>query len=195
MPIAAPVARRPRPGMPRVRRGFFCESDRSAQESTVNPCEMAVKFDPFSDKEPDQGLYLRCDIEEQSEKYGRSIDDNTLEWWSRQKKEIKDEAFGDHDRVNMDNLTKQLNKWCVGVDYLWCQGPLFDYAILQNLYKNVGKPCPWNYWQIRDSRTVFAMMPSDPRKAIQEQLHNALADCYYQAKCLQQTYKHFGVTK
>ena len=155
----------------------------------------AVKFDPFSNREPDQGLYLRCDIEEQSEKYGRSIDDNTLEWWSKQKKEIKDEAFGDHDRVNMDNLTKQLNKWCVGVDYLWCQGPLFDYAILQNLYKNVGKPCPWNYWQIRDSRTVFAMMPSDPRKAIQEQLHNALADCYYQAKCLQQTYKHFGVTK
>ena len=29
------------------------------------------------------------------------------------------------------------------------------------------------------------MMPQDPRKAIQEQLHNALADCYYQAKCLQ----------
>ena len=70
----------------------------------------AVKFDPFSNKEPDNGLYLRCDIEEQSEKYGRSIDDNTLEWWSRQKKEIKDEAFGDHDRVNMDSLTKQLNK-------------------------------------------------------------------------------------
>ena len=95
----------------------------------------------------------------------------------------------------MDSLTKQLNKWCVGVDFLWCQGPLFDYAILQNLYKTVGKPCPWNFWQIRDSRTVFGMMQTDPRKAIQEELHNALADCYYQAKCLQQTYKHFGVTK
>jgi hypothetical protein len=38
------------------------------------------------------------------------------------------------------------------------------------------------------------MMPSDPRKAIQEEMHNALADCYYQAKCIQSTYKHFGVT-
>ena len=54
---------------------------------------------------------------------------------------------------------------------------------------------PWNYWQIRDSRTLFAMMPQDPRKAIQEELHNALADCYYQAKCVQQSYKHFGVSK
>jgi hypothetical protein len=36
-------------------------------------------------------------------------------------------------------------------------------------------------------------MPKDPRKDIQEELHNALADCYYQAKCVQKSYKHFGV--
>ena len=140
----------------------------------------AIKFDPYTDEDPHSGLYLRCDIEEQSEKYHRTIDENTLEWWGKQKPEIRDEAFGEHeDRVNMEQLTKAINKFCVGVDQLWCQGPLFDYAILQNLYKGVGKPCPWNFWQIRDSRTLFAMMPSDPRKAIQEELHNALADCYY----------------
>ena len=155
----------------------------------------AMKFDPTTNAEPHAPLYLRLDIEEQSEKYKRSIDDNTLEWWGKQKKEIREEAFGDHERTSMDSMTKQLNKWCVGLDYLWCQGLLFDYAILQNLYKNIGKPTPWNYWQIRDSRTLFALMPSDPRKAIQEELHNALADCYYQAKCVQQTYKHFNITK
>ena len=37
------------------------------------------------------------------------------------------------------------------------------------------------------------MMPQDPRKGMQTDLHNALADCYYQAKCLQKVYKHFGV--
>ena len=66
-------------------------------------------------------------------------------------------------------------------------------VMLQHLYKSAETPVPWNYWQIRDSRTLFKMMPQDPRKAIQEQLHNALADCYYQAKCVQQSYKHFGV--
>lgn len=152
----------------------------------------AIKFDPFADEEPHSGLYLRCDIEEQTD-LGRTIDDNTLAWWAKQEDAIKEEAFGDHDRVSMDELTRAINKFCVGVDVLWCQGPLFDYAILQNLYKQIGKPCPWNYWQIRDSRTLFAMMPTDPRKAIQESLHNALADCYYQAKCVQQSYKHFGV--
>jgi hypothetical protein len=152
----------------------------------------AIKFDPFIDAEPHSGLYLRCDVDEQTA-MGRTVDENTLAWWAKQEDAIKDEAFGDHDRVTMDQLTRAINKFCVGLDVLWCQGPLFDYAILQNLYKQVGKPCPWHYWQIRDSRTLFAMMPSDPRKAIQESLHNALADCYYQAKCVQQSYKHFGV--
>ena len=30
------------------------------------------------------------------------------------------------------------------------------------------------------------MMPSDPRKAIQEEMHNALADCYYQQNVFNQ---------
>jgi len=156
----------------------------------------AVKFDPFSEVEPHTPLYLRCDVEEQTETYGRRIDDNTLAWWSKQSQEIQDEAFGDeHERVTCDDLAKKLNKWCVGLDYIWCQGPTFDFTILQNFYKNIKKPCPWNYWQIRDSRTLFAMMPYDPRKDIQESLHNALADCFYQAKCVQKSYKHFGVKK
>jgi hypothetical protein len=152
----------------------------------------AIKFDPFTDAEPHSGLYLRCDVDEQTA-IGRTIDDNTLAWWAKQDEAIKEEAFGEHERASMDQVTKAINKFCVGLDVLWCQGPLFDYAILQNLYKQVGKPCPWHYWQIRDSRTLFSMMPQDPRKAIQESLHNALADCYYQAKCVQQSYKHFGV--
>ena len=34
----------------------------------------------------------------------------------------------------LTEFVRQLNKWCVGLDELWCQGPLFDYAILQNFY-------------------------------------------------------------
>ena len=153
----------------------------------------AIKFNPFDNVEPHNPLYLRCDIEEQSENLNRKIDDNTMKWWSKQPQEIQDEAFGDHERVGSDELTKQLNKWCVGLDYIWCQGPTFDFVILQDLYKNLGKPVPWNFWQIRDSRTLFNMLPQDPRKKIQQSAHNALADCYYQAKCVQDTYKHFGV--
>ena len=153
----------------------------------------AVKFDPYTDAEPHSELYMRLDVEEQTEVYQRTINDDTLAWWASQPQAIQDEAFGDHDRTSVADFVRQLNRWCVGLDKIWCQGPTFDFVILQDFYKNLGYPVPWNYWQIRDSRTLFAMMPTDPRKQIQEQLHNALADCYYQAKCVQQSYKHFGV--
>ena len=58
--------------------------------------------------------------------------------------------------------------------------PTFDFVILQDLYKNIGKPTSWNYWQIRDSRTLFKMLPEDPKKEDSKQCPNALADCYLQ---------------
>jgi len=153
----------------------------------------AVKFDPYGDAEPHSELYMRLDVEEQTEVYSRTILDDTLAWWATQPQEIQDEAFGDHDRTSVEDFVRQLNRWCVGLDVLWCQGPTFDFVILEDFYRMVGQPSPWAYWQIRDSRTLFALMPTDPRKQIQQQLHNALADSYFQAKCVQKCYKHFGV--
>ena len=88
-------------------------------------------------------------------------------------------------------MIKTINIWSVGVDVFWCQGPLFDYAILQNLYKQLGQPVPWQYWQIRDSRTLFSLVPKTNEQ--RTGLHNALADCYYQAKKVQTAYKQLGI--
>ena len=91
-------------------------------------------------------------------------------------------------------MIKTINKWSVGVDVFWCQGPLFDYAILQDIYKQLGHPVPWQYWQIRDSRTLFSLVPRDSNEK-REDLHNALADCYFQAKKVQKVYKELGIKK
>ena len=40
----------------------------------------AIKFNPFNSIEPNNGLYLRCDVDEQTS-LGRTVDDNTLAWW------------------------------------------------------------------------------------------------------------------
>ena len=151
-----------------------------------------VKFDPLTQMKPYEEIYFRVDVNSQTE-LGRDVMQDTVDWWSKQPKEISDEAFSDDNRIGLQDMIKKINKFSVGVDVFWCQGPLFDYAILQNIYKPLGHPVPWQYWQIRDSRTLFKMMPKDPRKEIQSDLHNALADCYYQAKCVQKTFKHFGV--
>ena len=89
-------------------------------------------------------------------------------------------------------MIKEINKFSVGVDVFWCQGPLFDYAILQDIYKQLGHPVPWQYWQIRDSRTLFSLVPRDINEK-RTGLHNALADCFFQAKKVQKVYKQLGI--
>ena len=58
----------------------------------------------------------------------------------------------------------------------------------------VGGYFGWQFWQIMDCRTLFQLMPTDPRKAIDFAAHNALEDCKVQALCVQQTVKQLGLT-
>ena len=150
-----------------------------------------VKFDPYTLIEPSQGMYFRVDVDKQTS-MGRDVMQDTVDWWSKQPKEISDEAFSDDNRESLDDMIKKINKFSVGVDVFWCQGPLFDYAILQDIYKQLGYPVPWQYWQIRDSRTLFSLVPKDPNEK-RTGLHNALEDCYFQAKKVQRVYKQLGI--
>ena len=150
-----------------------------------------VKFDPYNSVEPSQGMYFRVDFEQQS-KIKRHVMQDTLDWWGQQDPKIMEEALGDDGRISLDETIRTINKWAVGVDVFWCQGPLFDYAILQNLYAQMNQPVPWQYWQIRDSRTLFSLVPKDPNEK-RTGLHNALEDCYFQAKKVQKVYKQLNI--
>ena len=150
-----------------------------------------VKFDPTTQMKPDSEMYFRVDVDSQTN-MGRDVMQDTVNWWSKQPKQISDEAFSDDNRISLDEMIKSINKFSVGVDVFWCQGPLFDYAILQDIYKQLGHPAPWQYWQIRDSRTLFSLVPRDLNEKRQD-LHNALEDCRFQAKKVQRVYRQLGV--
>ena len=150
-----------------------------------------VKFDPLTQMKPYEEMYFRVDVNTQTE-LGRDVMQDTVDWWSKQPKEISDEAFSDDNRMGLQDMIKKINKFSVGVDVFWCQGPLFDYAILQDIYKQLGHPVPWQYWQIRDSRTLFSLVPRDVNEKRQG-LHNALEDCFFQAKKVQKIYRQLGL--
>tara|TARA_B100001113_G_scaffold331520_1_gene307926 strand:- start:644 stop:1183 length:540 start_codon:yes stop_codon:yes gene_type:complete len=150
-----------------------------------------VKFDPYTPMKPYQELYFRVDVDSQT-KMGRDVMPETLDWWATQAEDIREEALGDSNRISLDDMIKTINKWSVGVDVFWCQGPLFDYAILQDLYKQLGHPVPWQYWQIRDSRTLFSLVPRDPNEK-RNAAHNALEDCKFQATKVQKVYRQLGI--
>lgn len=162
--------------------------------STVVLTLGAVKFDPLSTQEPYSELYFRFEIDSQLQE-NRTVNDSTLEWWSRQDAKVQEEAFSDGDRVEVASVLDQLRKWMVGVDVLWGQGYGFDMTILEDLYRQNQTPVPWNFWQVRDSRTLFKCCKDDPRKQMQTDLHNALADAYFQSKAIQIAYKELSIKK
>ena len=150
-----------------------------------------VKFDPHTGTPYNKTLW-RPDIDEQTER-DRHVSESTLEWWAKQPDHIQEDAFSDEGRIPVTEFMKELNRYCVGADKIWCQGPQFDMLILENLYIQYGHHFGWQFWQIMDCRTLFQLMPVDPRKAIQQDLHSADADAYYQAIGVQQCYEHFGI--
>jgi hypothetical protein len=157
----------------------------------------AVKFDPTSDAEPHSDLYFKISIDDQ-DRLGRTVSDSTLEWWGKQDPKIMEEAFDQsnpNEVMTVEQALDSLNRWVVGVDEIWGQGYGFDITILENMYRSIGKPIPWQFWQISDARTITKRMPKDPRKDMQTNLHNALADAYFQAKSVQIMFKHNGWTR
>ena len=153
----------------------------------------AVKFNPHTKHEPHAKTLWRPSVDAQLAA-GRTTSESTLEWWSKQEAHIRETTFTEDGRIELEQFFKELNKYLVGVDKIWCQGPQFDMVIIEDLFNQMNHHKGWAYWQVCDSRTVFNMMPVDPRKAIQQNLHSADDDAYWQAVCVQKCYSHFGVT-
>jgi hypothetical protein len=151
-----------------------------------------VKFDPFDKRAPHSDFYFRLDVNEQMDK-GRTVSDDTLNWWATQDEKIINEALGDHDRTDALTMLRALKKWYVGCDAVWAQGTTFDIVMIEQLCRLYGQPIPWSFWTVKDSRTLFGLLPSDPRKQFSFDAHNALEDARTQAKCVQIAYRQLQI--
>ena len=150
----------------------------------------AVKFNEFNAQETyiDE-INVALDVDEQIN-LGRTVNPETLNWWATQPKEIQEAAFAE-DRISIKQFTKLLNKFIVGTDRIWAQGPVFDIAIMENLYRQLSLPIPWQYYNIRDSRTIIKALGSEIKHE-RINAHDALSDCKFQAgyiKKIVATYK------
>ena len=108
--------------------------------------------------------------------------------------EVREEAMGIDGRISVNTMLDELNRFLVGVDNIWAQGPAFDIVILENLYRQLGKPVPWNYYTIRDSRTLLKAL-GDTRIFDSNSLHNALADSINQVVAIQTAVAKYKLTE
>jgi len=137
-----------------------------------------IMFDPYSKDEPNNPIYIKFDADQQIED-GRHWDQETIEWWGKQDKEVQEEAMGGDDRLEVIAALTQVRKWVHHADTVWANGSIFDIMILENMCDQYKQPVPWNYYNVRDVRTVLHM--GQNHKMDKSSLHNALADAYQQA--------------
>jgi hypothetical protein len=72
----------------------------------------------------------------------------------------------------------------------WANGPTFDANILEHAYKSYNMPIPWQFYVVRDARTVYSLCPQLNKYPAS---HHALEDCRRQIELLQKTLEHLNV--
>ena len=147
----------------------------------------AQSFDPLGSGYYDQKYYARITLESQE---NRSIQQGTIDWWATQPAVAKDEAFNEEGRIPLDQALDELGKLIWKSKRIWAQGPTYDMNILEHAYKSYDKSIPWQFYAVRDSRTVFGLWPNLPKPPTS---HHALEDCRRQIGLLQETLRYLKV--
>ena len=147
----------------------------------------AQSFDPFGTGYHNRHYYARITLESQE---NRAIDDATLAWWSTQPPAAFEEAFGEEDRIPLDQALDELYKLAWQHDFIWANGPTYDMNILEHAFKSYNKSLPWKFYKVRDARTIYSLYPDLPKPPTS---HHALEDCRRQIDMLQATFKHLNI--
>lgn len=151
----------------------------------------AVKFDPKKPEIAMDGKLWHLNIDEQTA-LGRIVCDDTMAWWASQGEEAIESVFGeDLERVPLETAMDEFHKFIWGNWNYWAQGPVFDFPIIESLLRQLNRPDPWSYQQVRDTRTLFKLgIPYEYDNPIK---HNALSDCIAQALAVQQIFEQLKV--
>ena len=117
------------------------------------------------------GLYIELPAQPQMDK-GRTVTASTLKWWMSQDTEMPLKNESDI----MSGVHKLHKYFTLAYEQglpVWAHGTTFDITKLQSLFKDFGYDTPWNFWDIRDCRTIVSLWPELRTEANN---HNALDD-------------------
>jgi inhibitor of KinA sporulation pathway (predicted exonuclease) len=117
----------------------------------------------------------------------------TLEWWSEQEAAARDEAFNGSRPLTA--VLKELKYFVNGNGgvHPWGNGATFDVSIIENAYQQYRAQPPWQFWNVRDARTLEALAPhirtATPFEGVE---HTALDDARHEFKYLSATMQHIN---
>ena len=145
---------------------------------------LAAAFVRFSDE---AHVTVNLSVPDQ-EMLGLEKDEPTLAWWRDQ--EAK--APGVWARATSDPrplaialpYIAQWLEWARAGDdmNIWCHGATFDCPLLGELYRRANMPCPWAFYAVRDTRTLYDLACVNPKDYSVPPPHVALNDAIGQTR-------------
>ena len=150
----------------------------------------AVRFDPRGTGVVER-LELRPTIEEQTEIHNRTISEDTLQWWAQQSPDALEEALGDRGRQPFAECMETLYKFCWNRRAVWSNGATFDIVMMEHAWRQTSSrvvQIPWQFWTIRDTRTLYEVAGVKLQSAGHVTSHKAVEDAERQAIVVQEAY-------
>lgn len=113
---------------------------------------------------------------------GRSVTAGTLKWWLAQDQGATVNILLDGFKLEralivLSDFIKEHK-----IKYVWGNGATFDISILENSYTQLGMKIPWDFWNVRDVRTIKHLAPFNYKvPAFEGTQHKAMDDAVHQA--------------
>lgn len=156
--------------------------------STVILTIGAVIFDPRGMGVLEK-IEIRPTIDEQTDTFGRTISNSTMDWWAKQSPAAIEEAMGDRDRVSYREAMEKLYKFCWNTEKVWANGSVFDIMVAENAFRELEMQFPWQFWNIRDCRTIYDLTGVSLKDGGHVTSHKAVEDAERQAIVVQDGYR------
>lgn len=129
-----------------------------------------------------------------------ALDAGTVSWWMGQSSEAR-AVFADPERVTTYDAIRDFKNWWItqaplnlhGGEFVWCHGATFDAPILEAVYNAIDDTAPFKFYNVRDTRTLYALSKISPDRA-KGTHHNALDDAVAQAEAVIESYKALNCT-
>ena len=161
----------------------------------------AIIFNPFRplDLMSKNQFYIEIDVNKQYEDLNRTVSMDTIKWWIKSSNEENSSPFNNRNPANVTDAIIEFNYFIANnaLQSAWCNHTLFDFVILDNLFRQViKKPFPIRYYNQYDMATVKEIrklfgLPNYEYNT--QKSHNALHDAINQANLIIDTFSLIGV--
>jgi hypothetical protein len=142
---------------------------KNSQNCSVIDCSVMVfSWDKFISNEPytldniKDAKRFKLSVADQVKNYGWVVEDETINFWQEQPKEVRDRIMPKKDDLSVDAFVDAMHKYLINspkISYWWSRSNTFDPIVLNRLFVSQNKLLQMEsvlkFWKIRDTRTYI----------------------------------------